>query len=80
MSQTVRNWIVRYRHTRRLIQMPNETMLEVLLWLDRFDLDVKQITARSLRSLVENNQCRFEKWIGWATLATTLISRAKGTC
>ncbi|KAH7707625.1 hypothetical protein AAVH_25135 [Aphelenchoides avenae] len=37
--------------------MPNETMLEVLLWLDRFDLDVKQITARSLRSLVENNQC-----------------------
>ncbi|KAH7712449.1 hypothetical protein AAVH_20221 [Aphelenchoides avenae] len=31
-------------------------MLQVLLWLDRFDLDGKQITARRLRSLVENNQ------------------------
>lgn len=31
-------------------------MLQVLLWLDRFDLDGKQITARRLRSLVENKQ------------------------
>ncbi|KAH7668130.1 hypothetical protein AAVH_43033, partial [Aphelenchoides avenae] len=36
--------------------IPQETMLEVLLWLDRFDLDGKQITARRLRHLVENNQ------------------------
>ncbi|KAH7721266.1 hypothetical protein AAVH_11229 [Aphelenchoides avenae] len=31
-------------------------MLEILLWLDRFDLDGKQITARRLSHLVENNQ------------------------
>ncbi|KAH7703510.1 hypothetical protein AAVH_29317 [Aphelenchoides avenae] len=31
-------------------------MLEILMWLDRFDLDGKQITARRLRHLVENNQ------------------------
>ncbi|KAH7687849.1 hypothetical protein AAVH_40598, partial [Aphelenchoides avenae] len=37
-------------------QIPQETMLEVLLWLDRFDLDDKRITARRLRSLVENEQ------------------------
>ncbi|KAH7704191.1 hypothetical protein AAVH_28624 [Aphelenchoides avenae] len=37
-------------------QIPPETMHEVLRWLDRFDLDGKQITSRRLRSLVENKQ------------------------
>ncbi|KAH7707037.1 hypothetical protein AAVH_25735 [Aphelenchoides avenae] len=37
-------------------QIPPETMLEVLRWLDRFDLDGKQITSRRLRSLVEINR------------------------
>ncbi|KAH7687896.1 hypothetical protein AAVH_40551, partial [Aphelenchoides avenae] len=37
-------------------QIPQETMLEVLLWLDRFDLDGKEITTRCLRSLIENKQ------------------------
>ncbi|KAH7711003.1 hypothetical protein AAVH_21689 [Aphelenchoides avenae] len=40
-------------------QLPQETMLEVLLWLDRYDLDGKQITSRRLRFLVENNQMPF---------------------
>ncbi|KAH7700364.1 hypothetical protein AAVH_32519 [Aphelenchoides avenae] len=31
-------------------------MLQVLLWQDRFDLDGKQIIARRLRSLLENNR------------------------
>ncbi|KAH7708475.1 hypothetical protein AAVH_24278 [Aphelenchoides avenae] len=31
-------------------------MLVVLLWLDRFDLDGKQVTSRRLRSLVEKNR------------------------
>ncbi|KAH7707038.1 hypothetical protein AAVH_25736 [Aphelenchoides avenae] len=42
-------------------QIPQETMLEVLRWLDRFDLDGKQITSRRLRSLVENNQMPLRK-------------------
>ncbi|KAH7673031.1 hypothetical protein AAVH_42490, partial [Aphelenchoides avenae] len=41
---------------REKTQLPQETLLQVLLWLDRFDIDGKQITARRLRSLVENNQ------------------------
>ncbi|KAH7704190.1 hypothetical protein AAVH_28623 [Aphelenchoides avenae] len=42
-------------------EIPQETMLEVLRWLDRFDLDGKQITSRRLRSLVENNQMPLRK-------------------
>ncbi|KAH7725098.1 hypothetical protein AAVH_07376 [Aphelenchoides avenae] len=42
-------------------QIPLETMLQVLLWLDRYDLDGKQITARCLRSLIENNQMPLRK-------------------
>lgn len=41
--------------------MPPETMLQVLLWLDRFDLDGKQITSRRFRSLVENKQMPLRK-------------------
>ncbi|KAH7702491.1 hypothetical protein AAVH_30350, partial [Aphelenchoides avenae] len=37
-------------------EISQETMLEVLLWLNRFDLDGKQITTRRLRRLVENNK------------------------
>lgn len=36
-------------------------MLEVLLWLDRFDLDGKQATTRRLSSLVENRQMPLRK-------------------
>ncbi|KAH7707629.1 hypothetical protein AAVH_25139 [Aphelenchoides avenae] len=36
-------------------------MLEVLLWLDRFDLDDNQITTRRLCSLVENKQMPLRK-------------------
>lgn len=36
-------------------------MLEVLLWLDRFDLDGPQITTRRLRSLVENKRMPLRK-------------------
>ncbi|KAH7708473.1 hypothetical protein AAVH_24276 [Aphelenchoides avenae] len=36
-------------------------MLLVLLWLDRFDLDGKQIANRRLRSLVENNRMPLRK-------------------
>ncbi|KAH7707626.1 hypothetical protein AAVH_25136 [Aphelenchoides avenae] len=42
-------------------QIPQETMLEVLLWLDRFDLDAKQVTSRRFRSLVENKQMPLRK-------------------
>ncbi|KAH7707035.1 hypothetical protein AAVH_25733 [Aphelenchoides avenae] len=42
-------------------KIPHETMLEVLRWLDRFDLDAKQITSRRLRSLIENNQMPLRK-------------------
>ncbi|KAH7724333.1 hypothetical protein AAVH_08221 [Aphelenchoides avenae] len=35
--------------------IPNETLLIILRWLHRFDLDGVQITTRRLRSLVENN-------------------------
>ncbi|KAH7680462.1 hypothetical protein AAVH_41163, partial [Aphelenchoides avenae] len=42
-------------------QIPQETMLEVLLWLDRFDLDGKQITARRFRSFVENDKMPLRK-------------------
>ncbi|KAH7711004.1 hypothetical protein AAVH_21690 [Aphelenchoides avenae] len=45
-------------------QLPQETMLEVLLWLDRYDLDGKQITSRRLRSLVENNQMPLRRVLG----------------
>ncbi|KAH7703770.1 hypothetical protein AAVH_29057 [Aphelenchoides avenae] len=37
-------------------QLSQDTMLQVLLWLDRFDLDNKQKSGRRLRSLVENNR------------------------
>lgn len=36
-------------------------MLEVLLWLDRFDLDGNQITNRRLRSLAENKRMPLRK-------------------
>ncbi|KAH7675945.1 hypothetical protein AAVH_42148, partial [Aphelenchoides avenae] len=38
------------------ILFPNETLLIVLRWLHRFDLDSVQITNKRLRSLVENNE------------------------
>ncbi|KAH7706903.1 hypothetical protein AAVH_25869 [Aphelenchoides avenae] len=44
-----------------MTQISHDTMLEVLLWLDRFDLDGKQITSRGLRSLVENNRMPLRK-------------------
>ncbi|KAH7723945.1 hypothetical protein AAVH_08539 [Aphelenchoides avenae] len=46
---------------REKTEIPAETMLEVLLWLDRFDLDAKQITTKSLRSLVEKNKMPLRK-------------------
>lgn len=36
-------------------------MLDVLLWLDRFDLDGKQIATKRLRSLVENKRMPLRK-------------------
>lgn len=36
--------------------IPNETLVAVLRWLQRFDLDGVQITNKRLRSLVENNE------------------------
>ncbi|KAH7717290.1 hypothetical protein AAVH_15237, partial [Aphelenchoides avenae] len=46
---------------REKTRISQDTMLEVLLWLDRFDLDAKQITVRRLRSLVENKQMPLRK-------------------
>lgn len=42
-------------------KIPQESMLEVLLWLDRFDLDGNQITTRRLRSLAENKRMPLRK-------------------
>lgn len=36
--------------------IPNEILLSILRWLDRFDLDDVQIATKRLRKLVENNE------------------------